>query len=175
MTYNHDSEWEKIENKHFELVKDLTILAATVFGMSIALAVGKQGNFRFILGEFLLFISLCSGVIILYSTLKGKEFFHFLMTSSDLKFRLPKRVGGKEDFIVEAQEKLIEDYDKLTEKSKGGILSFIFRIIKIDYFYPTFLITFLLGTFFIFFSLIDLQNFMKVCINKWTRGWLCYA
>ncbi len=161
MAYTTNSDWEKIEDKHFELVKDLTILAGTVFGLSIALAVGKQGNMRFIVGEFLLFISLCCGVIILYSTLKGQEFFHFLTTSSDLKFKLPKRTGGKEDFIVDAQEELIKNYEKLTEKSKDGFLSVILRIIKIDYFYPTFLITFLLGIFFIFFSLIDLQIFTK--------------
>lgn len=162
MAYDHNSEWEKIENQNFELIKDLTILAATVFGMSIALAVGKQGNFRFILGEFLLFVALCCGVIILYSNLRGKEFFHFLMTSSDLKFNLPKRVGDEEDFIVKAQADLIKKYDELAEKSKGGFLSFIFKIIKIDYFYPTFLLTFLLGTFFIFFSLIDLEGFIEL-------------
>lgn len=162
MSYDSSSEWEKIESKQFELVKDLTILAGSVFGFSIALAVGKQGNFRFILGEFLLFIALCAGVAILHSALKGKEFFHFLMASSELKFNAPKRTGGKEDFIVDAHEDLIKSYDKLTEQSKGGFLSRILRVIKIDYFYSIFLVAFLLGTFFIFFSLIDLQIFTKL-------------
>lgn len=162
MAYNHDSAQEKIENKQFELVKDLTVLAATVFGMSIALAVGKEGNLRFIFGEFLLFLSVCSGVIILYSSLRSMEFFHFLMTSWDLKSRLPKKTGGSEDFIVDEQEKLIKEYDKLTDKSKSGILSPLLSVIKIDYFYPIFLVTFLLGTFLILLSLIDFNSFMKI-------------
>lgn len=166
MSYDSDSEWEKIENKHFELTKSLMVLAATIFGASVALAVGKQGNVRFIMGEFLLFISLSSGMIIMYSMIKGKEFFHFLMVNWELKSNLKKRTGGNEDLLIDYQEKQIKDYELLIEKSKGGFLSPLLKIIKIDHFYPIFLSSFLLGTFLIFFSLLDLDAVADMFCQK---------
>lgn len=154
MTYNTSEEAEKLENKRFNLVKDLTILAGTIFGLSVALAVGKQGNIRFIIGEFLLFLSLCSGIILLYAALKGKEFFHYMMTSSDLKLNLKKRTGGKEDFIVDAQEDLVKRYENLMDVNRKDFLFPVLKIIKINYFFPTFFITFVLGVLFILISLL---------------------
>lgn len=146
----------KIEKKYFTLIKDLTILSGTVFGSSIALSVGRDINLRFLFGEILLFISLCAGIINLYASLRGEEFFHFLMTIGELKRTLPKRTGGKEDFIVDAQEDSIKSYERLLEKNKKDPLAFLLRLVKIDYFYPALLITFLLGIFFILFSLIQI-------------------
>lgn len=156
MTYNTSSEWEKIENKRFGLVKDLTILAGSIFGLSIAIATRDSVNSRFIFGEFFLFLAVSSGIILLYSSLSGEDFFHFMMSSSDLKLNLPKRTGGKEDFIVDAQEDLIKSYEKLTEKSKKGLFFMLLKVVKIDYFYPFFYLTFLLGVFLVFLSLISL-------------------
>lgn len=153
MKYDSSKEFQKIEEKRFNLVKDLTILAATVFGMSVALAIGKQGNAYFIIGELFLFLSLVSGIVFLYSVLRGEEFFHYMMTESELKFSLKKKTGGPEDFLIDAQEDLIRQYGRLKEKSSKGFVAVILRFIKIDYFYPMFFIFFLLGTFLVFLSL----------------------
>jgi len=165
MAYDTNTEWEKIETKSFNLYKDLTILSGTIFGLSVALAVGRQGNIRFLTGELLLFISLLAGIIILRSHIMGKEWFHFMMTASELKFSLKKKNGGPEDFLVEAQEKIINDYDKLAEKSKGNFSSIIFKFIKIDYFDRVFLLAFVLGIFFIFFSLINTTGLEKLILS----------
>lgn len=153
MIYDSSSEWEKIEDAYFNLVKDFTILVGTVFGSSIALAAGRNVNASFILGEFFLFIALVAGIINLYATLKGKEFFHFLMVISELEQNKHRKVDEKEDFLLKANEDLIEDYERLKEKNQKGPLTFVLRIIKIDYFYPLLLFSSLLGIFFIFISL----------------------
>lgn len=159
MTYDLNKEEEKIEDKRFALIKDLTILSGSVFGLSIALASGNPVNLRFIFGEFFLFLAMLSGIILLYSALHGEEFMYFLMTSSHLKSTLPKKTGGPEDFLVEEQQKLARQYEKLLEKNKKNFLSILFKIIKVDYFYPFFYITFVSGVFLIFLSLINFQNF----------------
>lgn len=101
-------------------------------------------------------------MIILYSSLKGKEFFHFLVVGWHLKSTLKKKTGAAEDFLIEAQEKSIKDYEKLTSNTQRGFIYLLLKIIKIDYFYPMFLTTFLTGIFFIFLSLVDLQSLIQL-------------
>ncbi len=154
MAYNISEEAEKLEGKRFNLVKDLTVLSGSIFGLSIALAAGRFVNIRFIVGEFLLFLSIIAGVVILYAALHGEEFFHYMMTSSELKSKLSYRIGLNDDVLIKSVGDSIKSYEKLMKNNQSGILFIVLKIIKIDYFYPSFYVTFLLGILFIFLSLI---------------------
>lgn len=160
MAYDSQGENAKLEEKEFDFIKDLTILSGTIFGLSVAITSGKDPNIRFIIGEFLLFLSMILGLIILYSSFRGQQFFHFMMTKSDLEIKLPKRTGGVEDFIVDSMEDLIKSYDTLMKKSQKSPLNILLRLIKIDYFYNIFFIAFALGVFSIFLSIINFSHLL---------------
>ncbi len=146
------SEREKIETKRFGLIKDLTILAGSVFGLSIALATKDSVNIRFILGEFFLFLALFSGVVVLFGLLSRQEYLHFFLSSTHLESNL-----RKENFLVEPTKILI----KINDKQRDKVGKSLFFRMKIDYFYSFFFVTFLLGVFLIFFSLINFQNLIN--------------
>src|SRR5579872_2862186 len=118
MSYDIYQEGKENEKINFELFKDLTILVGTIFGLSIAFAADKHTNIRFDVGEFFLFTSLITGILILYAALKGREFSHFVIANFTLKTTLPKKVENSEDFIRDAQENIIKDFEKLIEKNK---------------------------------------------------------
>lgn len=141
-------EGKRIETKQFNLIKDLTIAAGSIFGASIALATGSDVSDLFILGEAFLLIVIVIGIVLLYSAIHAEEFSHFILSAFKLKNTLSTE---KEEFMKQATKELIDSYENLSKRK--NLLSPFFRVIKIDYLYPVFLTSFLIGVFLLFLSL----------------------
>ena len=82
------------------LLKDMTILTGTMFTTSIALAAGRDTNTYFVFGELFLFISLVSGLGMLWHELmrqkKRTSGFLYKFTSIEvlpLGFFIPMVIG----------------------------------------------------------------------------------
>ncbi len=144
-------EFDEIEGDFFDLLKNLTILSGTVFASSIALASGKVVNTLFIIGEFFLLISTLSGVAYLWSSLQGKQHFHWLMSKWHLESDLSQYKDVIEPFERQHIEDQVKEYKRLMDKK--GLLYSILKIIKIDW-VPNIFFSFLtLGLLFILFSI----------------------
>jgi len=145
---------EKLNNDFFLLSKDLLILAGTIFGLSIALAAGREVNNLFIFGEFFLFLSIVSGLIILLTHLKAKEWDYAFSSKNSLESYLLLNRKKIEKFELEAIENLIEDYKKLLKSNQGGFLYWLLKLISIEKWPVIFNITFLVGILLILTSII---------------------
>lgn len=146
-----DKESDRIQDRYFDLLKNSTILTATVFGSSVALASGKSPNLLFITGELFLLISTMSGILFLWSQLRGLEWSH----SFDIKNRLQTDMIVNKDlmseFEKETTEQLIKDYEGLINNK--GVSYHILKVIRIDWVPGLFYATLIIGLVFIWLSL----------------------
>lgn len=158
--------YQKIEDRYFNLLKDFTILTGTVFASSIALSIGKIPNYYFILGEFFLLIAVVVGVIILWSQLKSAEWSHFMDVKTKLEGDLIVNKDIMEDFEKKTTEDLVKSYTNLMKKNQKSILTFVLRIIKIDYFPSIFFIFLIGGVLLVFLSILNPQLSFLVKLIK---------
>jgi hypothetical protein len=159
----NDKETEDISNKYLTIIKDFTILAGTTFGSSIALSTGRPQNDLFILGEFFLLVSVLSGAVKLWSEIKGREWFYFLMVKGRLQFDLNLNADIMEDFERKEVQKLIDSYARLM--SKKGSIWYLLKIIPVDYFPTISFSTFTIGVFFICLSLVTSVKIFPILIQ----------
>lgn len=142
----------------FELRKNLLILVGTIFGSSIALATGRNVNNFFIAGEFFLFLSIASGIAILMVHLKAKEWDYAFSSKNSLESYLILNKNKIEDFELKSTEDLIVRYKDIIKKNQSGFLYKILKLIKLEKWADIFTVTFLIGLFLIFLSLITKLN-----------------
>jgi hypothetical protein len=145
-------EYQDIEKRYYDLLKNSTILSGSIFGSSISLAVGKDVGLFFIFGEFMLLASTIWGIIFLWNRLQVKEWSYFMLTKSRLQSDLLQYEDAMEDFEVLATKNHIETYSKLINKKT--ILNKIFNIINVDWLPSLFYISLLTGLIFIWLSLV---------------------
>lgn len=158
-----NQEFKRIQNYYFDLLKNTTILAGTIFATSIALASGKKVNSIFIIGELFLFISTFFGAIFLWAQLKGEEWSHSMNVKLRLESDLIINKDIMEDFEKKTTEEIIGIYKKLMVIKSP--VSFLLRLIKIDYIPGITLTTFLVGLFLIWLSLVNLNIDLSFIMN----------
>jgi hypothetical protein len=157
---------EDIEKQDFVLLKDITILAGTVFGSSIALSVGRDVEMVFVVGEFFLLLSVIFGFIFLWARNRGDEGMYFL----DQIMKLKEDVRATKDkpefeFINKTSSELLFDLERLYNKKT--FLSYFLKIIKIDSIPTLFYLTFLLGILFIWLSLFSSKlTILSACVSN---------
>ena len=140
---NNNGELEKFERSIFGIHKYLLTLSVTVFGASIALAIDKNVNLLFFIGEFLIFISIILGLLLVLSYGKVKEFDYILDLKNDIK-------GSNSE--------LMNSCEKILNKNQSGFLYFVFKKIKYERLFSIFVWTLIFGLFFIMLSLINFRN-----------------
>jgi hypothetical protein len=146
-----EKEFEKIQNGYYDLLKNCTILAGTIFASSIALATGNKVNCFFIVGELFLLLSTLVGVFYLWKVLRGRETMYFIMNSTRLKWNLTADKGMSE-FLREEIQSNIKDFERLADKR--SIFDQVFKVIKIDWIPTIFFVFLSTGLIFIWMSLI---------------------
>jgi len=156
---------ELYNNDSFILNKDLLILTGTIFGSSIALATGRIVNNFFIFGELFLFLSIVSGLIILLTHLKAKEWDYAFSSKNSLESYLLLNKKRIEKFELEATENLMEDYKKIMKSNQKGLLYFLLKHVSVEKWPTLFSTTFLLGVFLILLSLIPSQSITGLISN----------
>lgn len=153
----NDKKLERLENDYFSLNKELLILSGTIFGSSIALATGKDVNFRFVLGELFLFLSIISGLIKQLVYLKGREWDHAFFSKMSLESFLLLNKNKIEKWELDATNDLIESYKKIMESNQKGFLFFLLKKISIEKWQSIFIVNLMSGILFILFSIIPLN------------------
>lgn len=156
---------ERLNNDSFILNKDLLILVGTIFGSSIALATGRVVNNFFIFGELFLFLSIVSGLIILLTHLKAKEWDYAFSSKNSLESYLLLNKKRVEKFELETIENLVEDYKKIMRSNQRGLLYLLLKHIPVEKWPTIFSTTFLLGVFLILTSLIPSQSLTDLISN----------
>lgn len=145
---------DQLNKDSFALSKDLLILVGTIFGSSIALATGKIVSSLFIFGEFFLFLSIISGLIILLTHIKAKEWDYAFSSKNSLESFLLLNKKRIEKFELETTEDLVERYKKIMKSNQSGFLYSLLKYIPVEKWPMVFSITFLLGILLILTSLI---------------------
>lgn len=153
---------ERHNNDFFILNKDLLILAGTIFGSSIALAAGREVNNFFIWGEIFLFLSIVSGLIILLTHLKAKEWDYAFSSKNSLESYLILNKKRIDKFELENTERLVEDYKKIIKTNQSGLLYLLLKSVSIEKWPTIFSTTFLLGIFLILASLLPSQSLTDI-------------
>lgn len=124
-------EEQRVESRYFDLLKNLTILSATVFSSSIALSSNKSLNYLYILGELFLLMSTIFGILFLLSQLKSLEWSHFFNVVNRLKREKEFESELIKQYIGNGRDELIQSYEKLMNKK--GISYYILNIISVDW------------------------------------------
>ena len=150
-----------VNNGYFQLRKDLLILSGTIFGSSIALSAGRDVNIYFIIGEFLLFISIVSGLIMLLSYLEGKEWLYSFSSKNSLESYLLLNRDKIEKFELDSTDNLIKDYKNLMKSNQNGFLYFLLKKISLEKWPLIFNLSFLMGILLILFSIIPLKSMVN--------------
>lgn len=149
-------EFQKIQDRYFDTIKNLTILSGTVFASSIALATGKAVNNYFLSGELLLLIATLFGAMFIWSAVRSREVSYFWNVKWRMESDLLLNKDLVEDFEKEQTEKLIAEYDRLANKKSA--LYFILRCVKVDWLPTLFFVSFTIGLLLIWFSLTSQTN-----------------
>ena len=153
---------ERLNNDTFNLSKDLLIVAGTIFGSSIALAAGRTVNNRFIFGEFFLFLSLISGLIILLTHLKGKEWDYSFSSKNSIEAYLLLNKKRIDKFELDNLEDLVKSHNRLLASNQRGILYLCLKIIRLERLHTIFYVTFLIGVLLILISIIPQSTFNSI-------------
>lgn len=143
--------YEQIEKDSFDVFKNVTILAGTVFATSIALASGKSVNTIFVVGEFFLLLATICGGILTWNQIESKQWLHFLNVSGRLKMDLIQYKEVMEGFIEKTTREMVESYEKMMKRKT--LLNYLFKIIKVDWFPTITFIFFFLGLILVWTSL----------------------
>lgn len=146
-----DLEEKRIQNRYFDLLKNLTILSTTLFGSSIALVTGKSPGQTFIVGEFFLLLSTLTGILFLWSQLKSLEWSHFFDVTNRLKQDAVNDPVFIKEIVGDTRTDLINTYEKLMERK--DLAYYILMIIKVDWLPGLFYLFLCLGLLLIWISL----------------------
>lgn len=148
----HSQQFERVEDKYFDLLKNLTILSGTVFASSIALSTGRNVNMIFIFGEFFLLLSTTAGAIYLWAQLRSREWSYFMDVKGHLELDMIANKEIMEDFEKKFTEESIREYNRLMNKKE--FLYHILKIIKIDWVPNITFTTLFIGLVLIWLSLV---------------------
>lgn len=129
MEFDDDKESGKFEKDIFGINKYLLTLSMTVFGSSIALAIDKQTNLIFLLGELLIFISSILGLLLVWGYKKNIDLNYLNCCGESKKINSAKK------------------------RNSSGIYYLIFKKVKYNRLESFFLPTLILGMFFVLISL----------------------
>lgn len=142
---------EDEENSYGTILKDLVILAGTVFTTSIALAAGRDVNIYFVTGELLMLISIIAGLILMYHEHNRRIKIHTMYLKNDFEDFLEIKKGR-----LDASEKtFIENEIKILNKQfqKNELFDQILKLIPISLLPKIFFIFLLFGIMIIWYSL----------------------
>ncbi len=149
---------EDLNNKSFTLRKDLLTVVGTIFGSSIALATGRSPNLIFIVGEFFLLLSICSGLGILTAHLKDKEWEYAFFSKMSIESFLLLNKNSVEKFEKDNLNSIVEDYQHILDKNQSGKLYKLFKIVPLEKWTIVFDLSFITGITLILLSLLSNQN-----------------
>lgn len=157
---------KSVNKGYFNLRKDLLILSGTIFGSSIALSMGRSVGIFFILGEFSLFISIVSGLVMLLTYLEGEEWYYSFSSKNSLESYLILNKERIEKFELDSTENLIKDYKKLMESHQKGFMWFLLKKISIEKWPLIFNLSFLIGILLILISIIPIASRNNLPVSK---------
>lgn len=146
---------EFIDKKYFELRKELLILSGTIFGSSIALSTGKQIGPFFTIGELFLLISIVSGMILLLTQLKAKEWTYSFNSKNSINFFLILHKNNISDFELKNLQKISSDYEKLMNSNQNGLIYKLLKLVPLEKWQNILNSSFFTGIFLIFLSIIQ--------------------
>ena len=158
----HRQVLEDLNNKTFQLQKDILVMVGTIFGSSIALVTGRNPSNVFIYGEISLLLSICTGLIILHSHLKDREWDYAFFSKMSIDSYLILHSKKIEKFEKDNLDNLVNDYEKIIKKNQSGIIYRLLRIISLETFGTIMNLALLTGITLILLSLIDLSAFWNI-------------
>lgn len=145
-------EYQRLEDRYYDLLKNSTILSGSIFASSIALASGRSVGSVFIVGELMLLVATVVGIIYLWNHLNVREWSYFLHTKGGLESDLLLYEDAMEEFEVKIIKEQIMSYGNLIDKK--SILSSLFKIIKPDWLTEIFYGSLIVGLVLIWISLL---------------------
>lgn len=142
---------EETENSYSNILKDLVILAGTVFTTSIALAAGRDVNIYFVTGELLMLISIIAGLVLMYHEHKRRIKIHTLYLKNDFQ----EYMELKKSKLDSSDKTFIENEITVLNKQiqKNDLLDSVLKVIPISLLPKIFFIFLLFGIMIIWYSL----------------------
>lgn len=142
---------EETENSYSNILKDLVILAGTVFTTSIALAAGRDVNVYFVVGELLMLVSIIAGLILMYHEHKRRIKIHTMYLKNDFQ----EFMELKKSKLDSSDKTFIENEIKVLNKQiqKNDLLDSVLKIIPVSILPKIFFIFLLFGIVIIWYSL----------------------
>lgn len=152
-TEKHSKILEDLNAKTFDLQKDILVLVGSIFGSSIALVTGREPGNLFILGETFLLFSICSGLVILVSHLRSREWSYAFFSKMSIESYLLLHEKNIESFENTNLKEFLMDYEKIMQKNKSGFMYDLLKIVPIECWPKLANLSFLIGIVFILLSI----------------------